>query len=209
MSKIKKISAVIMALTLVICVGYFSMMSTTSAWFYNSGVIDSGDSFVFGDLSVNTSFSAKSKIAFDGATKLADKDEVLFDEVIHIEEIAVCNSGTIPARIYADALVSGKADGFRWFFYSDADLVDGSVKKTIEANLTELSAEALDSYNLGPDGASGKYIYLNPGEITTVKIASWLEYDAVEAELENGSVEPYNVEFTLIATQDVDTAVER
>lgn len=209
MSKIKKISAVIMALTLVICVGYFSMMSTTSAWFYNSGVIDSGDSFVFGDLSVNTSFSAKSKIAFDGATKLADKDEVLFDEVIHIEEIAVCNSGTIPARIYADALVSSKADGFRWFFYSDADLVDGSVKKTIEANLTELSAEALDSYNLGPDGASGKYIYLNPGEITTVKIASWLEYDAVEAELENGSVEPYNVEFTLIATQDVDTAVER
>ena len=49
MSKIKKVSAVIMALALVLCVGYFSMMSTTSAWFYNSGVIDSEDSFVFGD----------------------------------------------------------------------------------------------------------------------------------------------------------------
>lgn len=209
MSKIKKISAVVMALTLTLCVGYFSMMSTTSAWFYNSGVIDSEDSFVFGDLSVDTSFTAKSKIVFDGATKLADKNEILFDEVIHIEEIAVCNSGTIPARIYADALVSGSNDGFRWFFYSDTDLVDGSVRKTIEANLTELSAEALDSYNLGQGGASGKYIYLNPGEITTVKIASWVEYDAVEAELENGSVQPYNVEFTLIATQDVDAAVER
>lgn len=209
MSKIKKVSAVIMALALVLCVGYFSMMSTTSAWFYNSGVIDSEDSFVFGDLSVDTSFKAKSKILFDGATKLADKDEFLFDEVIHIEEITVCNSGTIPARIYADALVSGKTDGFRWFFFSDADVVDGSVKKTIEASLTELSAKALDNYNLGQDSASGKYIYLNPGEITTVKIASWVEYDAVEAELENGTAEPYNVEFTLIATQDVDAPIER
>ena len=209
MSKIKKISAVVMALTLTLCVGYFSMMSTTSAWFYNSGVIDSEDSFVFGDLSVDTSFKAKSKILFDGATKLADKNEILFDEVIHIEEITVCNSGTIPARVYADALVSGNNDGFRWFFFSDADLVDGSVKKTIEASLTELSATALDNYNLGQDSASGKYIYLNPGEITTVKIASWVEYDAVEAELENGTVEPYNVEFTLIATQDVDAPIER
>lgn len=209
MSKIKKISAIVMVLTLVLCMGYFSTMSTTSAWFYNSGVIDSEDTFVFGDLSVDTSFRAKSKITFDGATKLADRNEILFDEVIHVEEIAVCNSGTIPARIYANAVVSGNADGFRWFFFSDADLVDGSVRKTIEANLTELSKDALNVYNVGQDSASGKYILLNPGEITTVKIASWVEYDEVESKLEKGTLEPYNVEFNLIATQDVDSAIER
>ena len=53
MSKFRRIAAVVMALVLVMCVGYFSLMSTTSAWFYDSGVIDSGDAFIFGDLSVD------------------------------------------------------------------------------------------------------------------------------------------------------------
>ena len=131
MSKIRKRSAVIMALVLVMCVGYFSLMSTTSAWFYNSGVIDSGDTFIFGDLSVDTSFNSKSKVVFNGATKFADKDEVLFDKVVNVEEISVYNSGTIPARIYADAVNTGSGEGFRWFFFSDAQVVDGS-------NLNEL-----------------------------------------------------------------------
>ena len=107
MSKLRKISTVVMALVLVLCVGYFSLMSTTSAWFYSSGVIDSGDSFIFGDLSVDTSFRSKSKIVFDAATKLADEDEIFFDEVVNVEEIVVCNSGTVPARIYADADIQG------------------------------------------------------------------------------------------------------
>ena len=203
MSKFRRITAVVMALVLVMCVGYFSLMSTTSAWFYDSGVIDSGDAFIFGDLSVDTSFRSKSNIVFDGATKFADKDEVLFDKVIHIEEIAVYNSGTIPARIYADASVSGDGENFRWFFFSDATMKEDSVKKTIEASLPELSDEALDAYNLGEDGNGGHYILLNPGEITTVKIASWIEYD------ENNSPDSYDVEFTLISTQDVDGALER
>ena len=83
MSKFRKITAVVMALTLVLCVSYFSLMSTTSAWFYNSGVIDSGDSFVFGDLSVNTSFRSKTNIVFDGATKFADEGEIFFDDVVN------------------------------------------------------------------------------------------------------------------------------
>lgn len=210
MSKIRKISAVLMALVLVMCVGYFSLMSTTSAWFYNSGVIDSGDTFVFGDLSVDTSFNTKSKVVFNGATKFADKDEVLFDKVVNVEEISVYNSGTIPARIYADAVNTGSGEGFRWFFFSDVTAVDGSVKKTIEASLPELTDEALDKYNVGEDGNGGHYILLNPGEITTVKIASWIEYDEVKDELEGlATLDSYDIEFTLISTQDVDGAAER
>ena len=119
-------------------------MSTTSAWFYNSGVIDSGDTFIFGDLSVDTLFTSQSEITFDGATKFADPDEILFDDVIKVNEILVYNSGTIPARIYADAVNTGSGEGFRWFFFSGATAVDGSVKKTIEASLPELTDEALN-----------------------------------------------------------------
>ncbi len=210
MSKIKKLSAVIMALVLVLCVGYFSVMSTTSAWFYDSDVIDSGNSFVFGDLSVDTSYSAKSKVTFDGATKLSDPQEVLFDSVVNVEEILVYNSGTIPARIYADAKTSGSAEGFRWFVYDDTIAVDGGVKETIKAVLPELTDAALTTYNLGEDANSGRYLLLNPGEVTTVKIATWVEYDFVKEKLESGKeLEPYDVEFSLIATQDVDGALER
>lgn len=210
MSKLRKISTVVMALVLVLCVGYFSLMSTTSAWFYSSGVIDSGDSFIFGDLSVDTSFRSKSKIVFDAATKLADEDEIFFDEVVNVEEIVVCNSGTVPARIYADADIQGNSDGFRWFFYSDVTAAEGGVKETIRASLPELTDEALEKYNVGEDGKSGHYVLLDPGELTTVKIASWIEYDEVADELENkGSLDSYDVEFTLITTQDVDSAAER
>lgn len=210
MSKFRKISAVVMALVLVMCAGYFSLMSTTSAWFYSSGVIDSGDSFVFGDLSVDTSFRSKSNVVFDAATKLADENEVLFDEVVNVEEITVYNSGTVPARVYADAVNSGNGKGFRWFFYSEVTEAEGGVKETIRASLPELTNEALRTYNVGEDGKSGHYILINPGEVKTVKIASWIEYDEVAEELEkNGTLDSYNIEFILISTQDVDSAAER
>ena len=208
MSKFRSILSVVMALALVLCAGYFTAMPTTSAWFYNSGVIDSGDSFVFGDLSVDTSFTSKSVQVFDGATKLADPDEILFDDVIQVNEILVYNSGTIPARIYADVKTTG--EGLRWFVYDDSMVVDGSVKKTIESVLPELTDAALMQYNVGEDGNSGHYIILNPGEITTLKVATWIEYDFVKDKIENGKApESYEVEMSLIAVQDVDGAFER
>ncbi len=209
MSKIKKISAMVMALVLVLCVGWTSTMSTTSAWFYDSQVIDSGKSFVFGDLSVDTSFNTASKITFDGATKLADPEEILFDDVVNVEEILVYNSGTVPARIYADAIVSGNSEGFRWFVFDETIADKGGVKATIEKYVPELSADALTAYNIGADGNGGRYLLLQPGEITTVKIATWVEYDFVADKLQKGEALDYEVEFTLIATQDVDGALER
>ncbi len=210
MSSFRSIMSIVMAFVLVFCASYFHKMPTTSAWFYDSGVIDSGDSFIFGDLSVDTLFTSKSEITFDGATKLADPEEILFDEVINVNEILVNNSGTIPARIYAEVKNTGNGKGLRWFFYDDAMLVDGSVKKTIESVLPELTDEALYEYDFGADSNGGKYFVINPGEIRTLKIATWIEYDFVEAELEKGGVlDGYNVEISLIATQDVDGALER
>lgn len=207
MGKVKKVSATIMAFVLVLCVGYFSVMSPTSAWFYDNGVIDSGDSFIFGDLSVNTSFNIKDSVVFDGATKFADTAEILFDEVINIDEVNVVNSGTVPARIYVNVENKGTSRGLHWFAFTDDMLVDGSVKKTIQSVLPELTDAALNEYNRGANGNDGHYILCFPGEIVTLKIATWVEYDAVKKSLENGLVlDGYNVEITLTATQDKDGA---
>lgn len=210
MNKFRKISASVMAFVLVLCVGYFSVMSPTSAWFYDSGVIDSGDSFIFGDLSVNTKFVTKGNVVFDAATKFYDPDEKLFDEVINVEEIHVTNQGTIPARIYSNVSNVGGLSGLRWFMYTDRMLVDGSVKKTIESVLPELTDRALNIYNVGTDGNSGNYIICNPGETVIVKIATWIDYDSVSGILAEGkNLEGYDVLLTLYATQDVDGAVQR
>lgn len=210
MSKMKKISASAMAFMLVLCVGYFSMMSPTSAWFYNSGVIDSGESFIFGDLSVDTKFFSKNELVFDGATRFSDPDEVLFDEVVNVEEILVANNGTIPARIYANVVNKGSSSGLRWFVYTDEMLVDGSIKKTLESVLPKLTDEALNNYNVGKDGKSGKYIELFPNEVTSVKIATWIDYDTVSGKLaEARTLNGYDVEISLIATQNTDGVIQR
>lgn len=210
MSRIKKISASVMAFALVLCVGYFAVMSPTLAWFYDSGVIDSGDSFTFGSVSVDTKFTTKDAITFDAATKFSDPDEIMFDEVIKINEINVVNSGTVQARIYANVVNNGPAKGLHWFVYTDDMLVDGSVKKTIASVLPQLTDSALNEYNIGSNGNGGHYILIQPGETTTVKIATWIEYDDVKDILKNGTVlTGYDTEITLIASQDVDGAVQR
>ena len=43
-----------------------------------------------------------------------------------------------------------------------------------------------------------------------MKIASWIEYDEVKDELKgSATLDSYDIEFTLITTQDVDGAAER
>lgn len=209
MSRIKKISASVMALMLVLCIGYFSLMSPTSAWFYESGVIDSGDSFVFGNLSVDAKFNTSKNIVLDGATKLADSGEKLFDSVVNVNKIVVTNSGSIPARLYANVIGANSKNGLNWFFYSDKMIVNNSVKETISSVLPKLTADELKTYNVGADGQSGKYFLVQPGEKITVYIAVWAEYDSVATTLESGSAINADIDLELIATQNKDGAVKR
>lgn len=197
MNKIKRIMTPIMAVVLVLCVGYFSGMSKTSAWFYDSGVIDSGDSFVFGNLSVNTKFVINHNVLFDATTKLADENEVLFDKSVNYDDINVTNSGTIPARVYINVDVT-EGKGYRWFVYTDDMLVNNSIRDTIKANVTKLTKAELDKYN------SAKYILLAPGETKTVKLANWIEYDEVSSELIQGNSIRVATRIYMTATQDKD-----
>lgn len=198
MNKVKKILTPLMALVLVLCIGYFSGMSKTSAWFYDSGVIDSGDSFVFGNLSVNTKFVINHSVLFEAATKLADNNEKLFDKTVNLDDISVTNSGTVPARVYINIDVTNGAKGYRWFTYTDDMLVNGSVKEMIKANIGSLNKTELDKYN------ASKYVLLAPGETRVVKIASWVEYDEVSAELLQGKSFSIATRIYMTATQDKD-----
>lgn len=197
MNKARRIMTPIMAFVLVLCIGYFSGMSKTSAWFYESGVIDSGDSFVFGNLSVNTKFVINHNVLFDATTKLADEGEILFDKSVNTDDINVTNSGTIPARVYISVDVTD-GNGYRWFLYTDDMLVNNSIRDTIKANVSELTKAGLDKYN------SEKYILLAPGETKVVKLANWIEYDDVSSALKQGDSVRVATRIYMTATQDKD-----
>lgn len=195
MSKTKRILASAMALMLAFCVGYYSMMSQTSAWFYDSGTYDSGDSFVFGDVSVNTKFIINNTVVFDMPTKLADESEMLFDEALNIDEINVTNAGTVPIKLSVEVENEGVSlEGLRWFVYTDDMLVNGSVRETIKANVATLNKQGLDEYN------SSKTVTLAQNQEGVIKIATWVEYDEVAKAIQNNGSVQYNTRLYLAGT---------
>lgn len=202
MNKIRRIMTPVMAIVLVLCIGYFSGMSKTSAWFYDSGVIDSGDSFVFGNLSVNTKFVINHSVLFEATTKLADENEKFFDKAVNFDDVNVANSGNVPARVYINIEVTNGAKGYRWFVYTDDMLINGSIKETIKANVKDLTKAGLDEYN------SSKYVLLAPGESKVVRIASWVEYDDVSAELMKGESLTIATRIYMTATQNTDGIID-
>lgn len=202
MNKIRRIMTPVMAIVLVLCIGYFSGMSKTSAWFYDSGVIDSGDSFVFGNLSVNTKFVINHSVLFEATTKLADENEKFFDKAVNFDDVNVANSGTVSARVYINIDVTNGAKGYRWFVYTDDMLINGSIKETIKANVKDLTKSGLDEYN------SSKYVLLAPGESKVVRIASWVEYDDVSAELMKGESLTIATRIYMTATQNTDGIID-
>lgn len=202
MNKIRRIMTPVMAIVLVLCIGYFSGMSKTSAWFYDSGVIDSGESFVFGNLSVNTKFVINHSVLFEATTKLADENEKFFDKAVNFDDVNVANSGTVPARVYINIDVTNGAKGYRWFVYTDDMLINGSIKETIKANVKDLTKAGLDEYN------SSKYVLLAPGESKVVRIASWVEYDDVSAELMKGESLTIATRIYMTATQNTDGIID-
>ena len=195
MNKTKRILASVMAVMLVLSVGYFSMMSQTSAWFYDSGVIDSGDRFFFAELSVDTAFVLESDITFNAATKLADENETLFDEAIHIDTVKLTNSGNISAKVTAEIKPETEAKGLRWFVYTEDMLVNGSVKETIKTTLSSLDKNTLEAYN------NSQFFILAANETKTVKVASGVEYDDVSEQLSAGkTLDNYSAKITFTAS---------
>lgn len=216
MSKLKKISALIMVFALVICTGYFSSLSPTTAWFYQTQVVNGNNNkFIFADFTVDGEYATDESIKIDGVTSFKDKSETMFDSVVKVVDVEVENNGGMPARIYSTVTAGSEdAKGFRYFCFAEDRLVDGSVIKTISKALDgNMTDEALNLYNVGQDGNGGYYELLNPGQKKTFKVAIWLEYDEVDYETAFddtpwGSVS-YSVKIVMNATQDVDGALSR
>lgn len=215
MNRVKKISAVVMALALIMCAGYFSVMSPTTAWFYQSqSVSGANNKFVFADFDIDGDYSFERLLVFDGATAYEDKNETQFDSVVKVIDVEVRNDGGLPARIYATVKNESKAKGLKYFYYTEDMLVNGSIKDTIYTALNNnVNDKALNNYNVGADGNGGHYVSINPGESKNVKIALWVEHDECESELAFAdnvwNTIDYNINITMTATQDVDGAMER
>lgn len=215
MNRVKKISAAIMALALVMCAGYFSVMSPTTAWFYQSqSVSGTNNKFVFADFDIDGDYSFEEALVFDGTTAYEDETETLFDTVVKVIDVDVKNDGGLPARIYATVENKAASKGLKYFYYTDDMLVNDSIKDTIYAALgNDVNDKALNTYNIGEDGNSGHYVSVNPGESKTVKVALWIEHDECESEFAFSesiwSSINYNIKITMTATQDVDGAMER
>lgn len=215
MSKLKKLAAAVMALMLVMCGSYFSLMSPTTAWSYQSQNISGAqNTFVFADFDVDGEYSVSNSIRFKGATAFEDENETMFDSVVEIAEVTVTNDGGMPARIYATVKNEYKTEGLRYFYFTDDMMVDGSVKATMSKALGgEMTQAALDKHNIGEDGNSGYYVSLNPGETKTVKVAFWVEYDECGIDFAFSesawATIDYKVNITMTATQDIDGALVR
>ncbi len=215
MSKFKKLTAAVMALILVLCGSYFTLMSPTTAWSYQSqNISGTGNTFVFADFDVDGEYDLSQTIKFKGATAFEDENETLFDSVVEVMEVEVKNEGGMPARVYATVTNRNDSKGLRYFYFTDEMSVDGSVRATMLKALNgEMTEEALNKHNVGEDGNSGYYINLNPGESKKVKVALWVEYDECEEALvfaeSAWSTVSYKINVTMTATQDIDGAMVR
>ena len=215
MSKLKKYAAVCMALVLVMCGSYFSLMSPTTAWSYQSqNISGTGNTFVFADFDVDGEYTVSDAIRFKGATAFEDEGETMFDSVVEVVEVEVTNDGGLPARVYATVANSYETKGLRYFYFTDDILVDGSVRATMKKVFNgELNDNALNKHNIGEDGNSGYYVSLKPGESKKVKVAFWVEYDECGIDFAFSesawATIDYKINITMTATQDMDGALVR
>ena len=113
------------------------------------------------------------------------------------------------------------SNGLHYFFYEDLDTGD-TVKQKIAAKsiITENDKTAtylaLKAYNLGDGitgGNPGRYIVVQPSTTKVLKVAFWVDYDAVSSTLNNTSsvtqLSYSNISITLHAVQNTDGAFTR
>jgi hypothetical protein len=220
LKRTKKIFTAAISLLFVLSIGYFAVLPPTSAWFYQKydGV---QKSFIFGSLAVQSDYTQSASIDLPDATKLEDNGETLFDQVIQVETINAQNTGNLPARVYLTVTQnSGNPAGLHYFYYDDSDTGTTVRDKIAGKNIitpgnASATYTALNLYNVG-NGVNnnyGHYILVQPGEAKTLKIAFWVDYNAVGSTLGNTSnvaaLTYNNVQITLSGVQDTDGAFTR
>ena len=207
-AKKKTIKFTALMTVLILTVTYFSLLTPTSAYFYKE-VSDSGH-IKFALFQINNGeediLSHIEDIKFKGATKFADFDEKLFDEVAEIRTYTVTNTGNVPARVMTriTPLDGSGEKGLKYMIVAsdpytasepdeaaeentdtaeETTLPKGEIKQEIESRLELFTEAETIEYSTAIE-ALNKYNSvennmktLNTGESVDVKIYFWAEYD--------------------------------
>lgn len=214
MNKTKKILTAIMAVILVGCMGYFSVLTPTTAWFYQGVAPDNlNKKFTFASLDFTNNFSVDYSGAFEAATMLGDETELMFDDMVKTIGVEMKNTGDIEARVYIDVTDENSNPGLHWF-YCEAGSQTGARASITHALGDDLSMEALDKYNLGDtldEDDSGFYITVPANSTRKAKIFLWIEYDEVASSLNSSSLNLLNyvVNVSMTSSENKDAVFIR
>lgn len=107
---------------LILSITYFSLLSPTSAYFYKTETLDADITFASFDVKQDrVIFDNESELKFKGATKFADFNELLFDDVAIIKEVTLTNEGDAPARILTRVTPDDESveKGFKYIVFSE------------------------------------------------------------------------------------------
>ncbi len=224
-SKKKTIKFTALMTVLLLTVTYFSLLTPTSAYFYqkfdfeNNGITFSLLDFEVTDNTVeNGIFEENYDLEFEGATKFADFDEKLFDEVAIVKEFTVKNAENgVPAKVIPRVHLYDNAGekGLKYMIFTpdsepetvaeensgDEPVVEkvtlpkGELKSDIERILNLFPGEATSVDYSSAVSALDKHndesnhiVELAPGESVDVKIVFWAEYDAIISTLDENKV---------------------
>ncbi len=233
-SKSKSLFYMTVTLLFTLSVCYLSILSPTSAWFYNYSVLD--DVFIFGDFDFDLpnpgEYTTDETLKIHATTAFADAGEILFDNAVAVLTIQAKNVGTVPARVYVTYDDEGYSEigpehnkGLNYFFVGErTEGSSVSFKQRINRMIMNEGLNMVNYSNQVPTQAYKTqtkgilanyqkygYIRVEPNSTVYVKIAVWLEHD--ESSLANAEQYDYATEintlhttFTLAATQDTDGA---
>lgn len=204
-SKKKTIKFTALMTVLILTVTYFSLLTPTSAYFYqefpfeNDGITFS--LLEFGVSEENRIFEDDCNLKFKAATKLADDDEFLFDEVVITRYFEITNAENgVPAKVFPRIHLYDNAEdkGLRYMVFvsktpfddvvpaesvseesETEEITDGPIKSAIKEKNSSAAYE-----NKDPNAPENNIVELAPGEKAFVKIYFWAEYDKVMSSVE-------------------------
>lgn len=207
--KSKKVLTAVVTALFVLSISYFALLSPTTAWYYQD--VEQTYDFTFADFDVEQiANTGDLNVELRAATRFADVNEVLFDEVARVVKVHVTNNGGQKALVHASVTQNNETPGLHWFVYETATADEimeypdaaatvgtskGAYKTALETMLRnsdvlpliytdEASYEAANAPALAAlDAHNQKGIVFEPGESKVVYIVLWAEYGEVIATL--------------------------
>lgn len=235
MKKNKGFKIIVFFTMFCLSVSYFSLLSPTTAYFYEQKSTDKKVNFDLFDVE-QTILIEDENFDFLGSTKFADFNEMLFDKVVCKKTVAVNNVGEIPARVYV-RLSDTIGEGLQYITFFDDETPEpdpaeisvkkGALKQKIETTLFEHNNAFVDGIIqenaiaiLNDYNQTASYAVIQPGEECEITIVFWVEHDDVKDALtdteevategvptEEVANVDYSTKVSVIATQDNDLAM--